>query len=303
MNYNKNISNNKYNNNDGYTTYTVQKSSTLLEWLLENVKGQSSSKIKATLKGRGIKVDSKSITRYDYPLKAGMKVSVSKTKRNDTFKSRYVKIVYEDRYLVVIDKSIGILSMAAGHSTLNVKTVLDDYFNKSKQHCQAHIVHRLDRETSGLMIYAKDKNTAMALERDWHHTVYNRRYVAVVSGVMENEDGTVANWLKDNKAYVTYSSPEDNGGKYAVTHYRTLKRSDNHSLVEFKLETGRKNQIRVHTSDMGHPVCGDVKYGNGDDPCHRLCLHAYILCFYHPVTHERMEFETPIPTQFKHLFK
>ena len=120
---------------------------------------------------------------------------------------------------------------------------------------------------------------------------------------MANDEGTIANWLKDNKAYVTYSSPVDNGGKYAVTHYRVLNRTTDHSLVEFKLETGRKNQIRVHSSDMGHPVCGDVKYGNGDDPLHRLCLHAYLLCFEHPVTHEPMEFETMIPTQFRMMFK
>ena len=120
---------------------------------------------------------------------------------------------------------------------------------------------------------------------------------------MENDGGTISNWLKDNKAFVTYSSPVDNGGKYAVTHYHTLARTTEHSLVEFKLETGRKNQIRVHAADMGHPVCGDNKYGNGDDPAHRLCLHAFLLCFYHPVTRERMEFEAPIPPAFKKLFK
>ena len=227
-----------------------------------------------------------------------------KTKKNqEVFKSRYIKIVYEDRYIIVIEKNVGILSMAAGHSTLNVKTVLDDYFHKTRQNCQAHVVHRLDRDTSGLMIYAKDKQTELALEDDWHHNVYDRRYVALVSGEMEEDEGTVANWLKDNKAYITYASDTDNGGKYAVTHFHTLQRTTEHSLVEYKLETGRKNQIRVHTADMGHPVCGDIKYGNGDDPCGRLCLHAYVLCFYHPVTHQPMEFETPIPNEFVRAMK
>ncbi len=294
---------NNYNQQHEYDRYTVGKSVPLLEWLLENVKSASKNKIKQTLQGRGIKVDGKTVTQFDYELKPGMKVAVSKSKRNDTFKSRYVKIVYEDRYLVVVEKAVGILSMAAGHSALNVKKVLDDYFHKSRQNCQAHVVHRLDRDTSGLMIYAKDKETELALEHDWHRNVYDRRYVAVVSGEMEEDEGTIANWLKDNKAYVTYSSPVDNGGKYAVTHFHTLNRTTEHSLVEFRLETGRKNQIRVHTADMGHPVCGDIKYGNGDDPCHRLCLHAYVLCFYHPVTHQPMEFETPIPVEFRRLFK
>ncbi|MBQ2359266.1 MAG: RluA family pseudouridine synthase, partial [Prevotella sp.] len=211
--------------------------------------------------------------------------------------------VYEDRFLVVIEKNVGILSMAAGHSSLNVKSLLDKYFVKTRQKCRAHVVHRLDRDTSGLMIYAKDMETEQILEHEWHDIVYDRRYVAVVSGEMENDEGTIANWLKDNKAYFTYSSPVDNGGKYAITHYHTLDRTVDHSLVEFRLETGRKNQIRVHTADMGHPVCGDVKYGNGDDPLHRLCLHAYVLCFYHPITHEPMEFTSPIPSSFRHLFK
>ena len=289
-------------NEDRYDHYVVQDERPLLEWLLANL-GQSRSKVKAILQGRGIKVNGKVVTQFDYPLTNGMKIAVSQTKRNDQFKSRYVKIVYEDQYLVVIEKNIGILSMAAGHKSLNVKSVLDDYFQKTRQGCRAHVVHRLDRDTSGLMVYAKDMQTEQILEHEWHQIVYDRRYVAVVSGEMEQDQGTIASWLKDNSAYVTYSSPVDNGGKYAVTHYFTLDRTTDHSLVEYKLETGRKNQIRVHSADMGHPVCGDIKYGNGDDPIHRLCLHAFLLCFYHPITHERMEFETPVPTQFKSIMK
>lgn len=284
-----------------YSHYVVDKESPLLEWLLAHV-GLSRSKVKATLQGHGIRVNGKFITRHDYPLKPGMKIAVSKTKRNETLKSRYVKIVYEDNYLVVVEKAVGILSMAAGHSSLNVKTVLDGYFHQTNQPCQAHVVHRLDRETSGLMIYAKDKKTELSLEADWHRTVYDRRYVAVLSGRMEDREGTIASWLKDNKAYFTYSSQVENGGKYAVTHFYVLDESKEYSLVEFRLETGRKNQIRVHAAEMGHPVCGDMKYGNGDDPIGRLCLHAYTLCFYHPVTHESMEFQTRIPQNFQQLF-
>ena len=265
-----------YNREGDYDHYTVEEPMPLLEWLLANVQ-QSRTKIKATLQGRGIKVNGKTVSQFDFPLERGMKIAVSKTKRNQQgFKSRYVKIVYEDKWLIVVEKAVGILSMAAGHSSLNVKTVLDDYFKKSRQKCTAHVVHRLDRDTSGLMVYAKDMETEQILEHNWHDIVYDRRYVAVCSGEMENDEGTVANWLKDNKAYVTYSSPVDNGGKYAVTH---------------------------HSADMGHPVCGDPKYGNGDDPLHRLCLHAWLLCFHHPVTGEPMEFETPVPTEFRKMFK
>lgn len=280
---------------------TVKENAPLLEYLINNV-SESRSKLKATLQGRGIAVNGRMVTQFDYQLKAGDKIIISRHKKQNQFKSRYVKIVYEDRWLVVVEKNIGILSMAAGHSSLNVKSVLDDYFLKSRQKCRAHVVHRLDRDTSGLMVYAKDIETEQILEHNWHQIVYDRRYVAVVSGEMEQDNGTIANWLKDNKAYITYSSPTDNGGKYAVTHFQVLNRTTEHSLVEYKLETGRKNQIRVHSADMGHPVCGDVKYGNGDDPLHRLCLHAYMLCFTHPVTGEPMEFSTPIPTAFRGLF-
>lgn len=280
---------------------TVKENAPLLEYLINNV-SESRSKLKATLQGRGIAVNGRMVTQFDYQLKAGDKIIISRHKKQNQFKSRYVKIVYEDRWLVVVEKNIGILSMAAGHSSLNVKSVLDDYFLKSRQKCRAHVVHRLDRDTSGLMVYAKDIETEQILEHNWHQIVYDRRYVAVVSGEMEQNSGTIANWLKDNKAYITYSSPTDNGGKYAVTHFQVLNRTTEHSLVEYKLETGRKNQIRVHSADMGHPVCGDMKYGNGDDPLHRLCLHAYMLCFTHPVTGEPMEFSTPIPTAFRSLF-
>lgn len=292
-----------YNNKpEDYSYLQAEYDSPLLEYLLKNLK-MSRNKIKDTLQGRGIRVGGKTVTQFDYPLKKGDKLAISKSKRNDVFKSKWLKIVYEDQYLIVIDKMPGILSMAAGHSTLNVKTVLDDYFCRTRQKCRSHTVHRLDRDTSGLMIYAKDMETEQILEHNWHDIVFDRRYVAVVSGEMEDDEGTIANWLKDNKAYITFSSPFDNGGKYAVTHFHTLSRTVDHSLVEYRLETGRKNQIRVHSADMGHPVCGDVKYGNGDNPLRRLCLHAYKLCFYHPLTQKPMEFETPIPVAFRRLFK
>ena len=291
-----------YNNRPSdYTYHEVTYDAPLLEYLVKNIK-MSRNKLKDTLQGRGIRVGGKTVTQFDFPLKRGMKISISKSKRNNLFKSKWLKLIYEDDFLVVIEKMPGILSMAAGHGSLNVKSVLDDYFHRSRQKCRAHTVHRLDRDTSGLMVYAKDMETEQILEHNWHDIVYDRRYVAVVAGEMEEDNGTIANWLKDNRAYVTYSSPFDNGGKDAVTHFHTLKRSTDYSLVEYKLETGRKNQIRVHSADMGHPVCGDVKYGNGCDPLHRLCLHAYMLHFTHPVTQIPMEFSTPIPVQFRKLF-
>ena len=164
------------------------------------------------------------------------------------------------------------------------------------------MVHRLDRDTSGLLVYAKTIEAEQILEHNWSRIVTDRRYVALVSGEMRQKEGVVESWLKDNKAYITYSSPTDNGGKFARTHYRTLRRSPHYSLVELKLDTGRKNQIRVHLQDLGCPVCGDIKYGNGDDPIGRLCLHAFRLDFYHPITREPLHFETPVPKAFSKVF-
>ncbi len=287
-----------------YSEFTVHSETTLMEFIMAAMSGISRNRAKDILAGHGVSVDRRETTRFDEPLHPGQVVRISKHKRSTQLQNHYVKIVYEDKDLVVIEKAEGILSMPATAKQYSAKQVLDEYFEKRHFKCTAHTVHRLDRETSGLMMFAKNLETAQILEDNWHDIVYDRRYVAVVSGCVEQEGGTVENWLKDNKAYITFSSPEDpGGGKYAVTHYRTLKRTSHCSLVELKLETGRKNQIRVHMKDIGHPVCGDRKYGDGFDPIGRLCLHAYRLNFYHPRTGERMDFETPFPAQFLKLFQ
>lgn len=285
-----------------YNELVVREETTLLEFLIQAM-SLSRNRAKDILAGHGVTVDRRNTTRYDEPLRPGQVVRVSKHKRATQLLNKYVKIVYEDKDIVVIEKAEGILSMPATAKQYSVKQVLDEYFVKRHFKCTAHTVHRLDRETSGLMMYAKSIEIAKILEDNWHQIVFDRRYVAVVSGEMEHEGGTVESWLKDNKAFVTYSSDTDpGGGKYAITHYHTLKTTPRYSLVELKLETGRKNQIRVHMQDIDHPVLGDQKYGDGFDPIGRLCLHAYRLDFYHPRTGEVMNFETLFPRDFMKLF-
>lgn len=285
-----------------YIELPVRKDTTLLEFLLKQL-GVSNNRAKDLLSGRAITVDKKLTTQYNTELKTGQVVRIARHRQSTQLLNKYVRIVYEDKFLVVIEKNIGILSMAATAKQYSAKTVLDEYFQKRHFKCTAHVVHRLDRDTSGLMMYAKDMDTARKLEDEWHETVYDRRYVAVLCGQMQEEGGTCRSWLKDNKAYITYSSPTDNGGKLAVTHYHRLGVNDQYTLCEMKLETGRKNQIRVQMADKGLPIAGDQKYGNGKDPLHRLCLHAYRLNFTHPVTGEDMQFETPIPQTFEDITK
>ena len=271
-----------------YTTFRVKEATTLLEFIQKALDGVSHNRAKAILTGGGVRVDHKNTRQFDLTLQPGQLVEISKRKPKGELQSKFV-----------IEKAPGILSMASSHHSFCVKQVLDDYFHRTHQKCNAHVVHRLDRDTSGLLVYAKTLEAEQILEHNWRDIVTDRRYLALVSGELPQQQGSVESWLKDNKAYFTYSSPTDNGGKYALTHYRVLKSNGRHSLVELKLETGRKNQIRVHMQDLGHPVCGDTKYGNGDDPIGRLALHAFRLNFYHPITGEPLKFETPVPKGFR----
>ena len=285
-----------------YIEFHVRQAMPLFDFLMDAMKGISRNRVKDLLAGHGVMVDKQIISRHDFEVAPGMTVQVSRHKQKHELKSKFVSVVYEDPSIIVVEKNVGILSVPATAKQYSVKDILNEYFAKRHFKCTAHAVHRLDRETSGLMMYAKSLDVQMILEEHWREIVTDRRYVAVVCGKMEKEGGTIASWLKDNKAYVTYSSPTDNGGKYAVTHFHTLDARERFSLVELKLETGRKNQIRVHMQDMGHPIVGDSKYGNGSNPIKRLGLHAYRLNFYHPVTGEPMSFETPFPTSFLRLF-
>ncbi len=286
-----------------YIELPVRKDTQLMPFLMEQLSGTSRNRVKDLLSGRAVTVDRKSVTRHDYELKVGMMVRITRHKRSSDLNNKYVKILYEDKDIIVIEKAEGILSMGASPKQYCVKTVLDEYFKKRHFKCTAHVVHRLDRETSGLMIYAKSMEVRKILEEHWHEIVYDRRYVGVLSGQMEQEGGTMHSWLHESRSLIVTSSPVDNGGKEAITHYHRLKTTDRLSLVEMKLETGRKNQIRVHMKDLGYPVVGDRKYGNGTDPIGRLALHAYRLNFYHPITGEVMDFETPFPQKFIRLFE
>lgn len=282
--------------------FNVTEPAPLMEFLMKKLDGISRNKVKRMLANKVVSVDEEKTTQFDFGLQPGMVVEIGKPTAKERFHSQWLKIVYEDKYLVVIDKKEGLLTNSPTKEVDTAQSILNQYFIVSQQRCRAHTIHRLDRDTSGLMLFAKDKKVALMFEEDWKGTVYDRRYVCVVSGQMEEHEGKVASWLKDNKAFITYSSPTDNGGKYAETYYETLISNKRYSLVECRLETGRKNQIRVHMQDIGHPVVGDPKYGNGDNPLGRLGLHAYKLCFHHPVTRKDLEFETPFPAVFEKPF-
>ena len=270
---------------------TIKEESLLLPQLLESFKDMSRTSLKQYLQRGRILVNGTPVMRHDHILHPGDTIEIGSPHRQ-TAKLSSCQIIYEDRHLIVIDKAAGILSMATSVRSLNVKDVLDEYFVRTHQPCHAHVVHRLDRDTSGLMVYAKSREVQQLFEADWKTLVYDRRYVALVEGSMPQQEGTIKSWLTIGKEYVK-SSPVDNGGKLAITHYRVLQQNEGTSLVEARLDTGRKHQIRVHFASVGCPVVGDRKYGaypqslsKGEEKDSRLMLHAYRLHFIHPVTGE-----------------
>lgn len=284
-------------------TFKVKEETELLPFLMKAMNGISRNRAKALLVNRLVLVDNIITTHALARLVPGQTVLLDRSKQKMTFRSNDLGVVYEDPYLLVIDKRAGLLSMSNNTRQQTVQTVLNRYLEKGGSRCTSHLVHRLDRDTSGLMVYAKDVKTQRSLVEGWQQLVTDRRYVALVSGELEKEQGMIRSWLTEDKHFVTHSSPVDNGGKLAVTHYKVLRSAKGYSLVELELETGRKNQIRVHLSDMGHPIVGDFKYGSSDESLLRLGLHAYLLAFRHPVTGKYLRFETPVPDSFEKLMR
>lgn len=294
-----------------YTDYPVKEPAELMQFLMNRVSGISRTRAKELLSQRMVYVDKEIVTQYNHPLKPGQLVQISKNRHVHTLRSRWVRLMYEDAFIIVVEKKEGILTNALpGDRRENVKAILDEYVKRQSKGFSVHTVHRLDKGTSGILLFAKRRDIQQIFTDNWKDIVADRRYIAVVQGEMEKDSGTVTSWLTDNKMFVTYSSVIDNGGKYAITNYRTLKRKNGYSLVELKLETGRKNQIRVHMQDLHHPIVGDYKYGSTvedyaerSNPVGRICLHAFRLAFRHPITGEFLKFETPYPGAFTSLMK
>ena len=285
-------------NDDKAIVREVKQPSKLLEFVMQTLDGISRNKAKSILAHGGVTVDERVQTHVDFPLDEGSVVKIRRHARPSSMTSPHYRIVYEDRWVVVVDKQQGVLSMPVGAGSLNMKSLLDRHFAESRQRCTAHVVHRLDARTSGLMVYAKSVEIQQQMTADWHSTIIDRRYVAVVDGIMEEPQGRIESWLHDTDSMVVVSSPVDDGGKWAATEWELVEQAPQRALLFLHLLTGRKNQIRVHMADIGHPVVGDGKYGHQDDPGNRMCLHAFRLAFHHPVTGEPLYFETPIPRYF-----
>lgn len=280
---------------------TVKEENTLLPFLFAQLAGQSKSSVKALLSNRQISVNGRVTTKFDEPLKPNDEVSVSFERGKVEFHHPLLKIIWEDDYIIVVEKKSGLLSMATEREKERTAYhLLTEYVKKTDAGNRIFILHRLDKDTSGLLMFAKDRQTQNNLQSNWDEAITERLYVAVVEGCPAKETDLICNFLAENSGLKVYVAES---GSEAVTRYKVLRSNGNYSLLEINLETGRKNQIRAHMESIGHPIAGDPKYGARTNPAGRLALHARKLCFIHPITGEELRFETSVPAVFNTLVK
>ena len=312
----------------------VPRDGALLASLFELLPQQSRTSVKNMLSKGQVVVNGESVTAFDYPLKKGdtleilpKGISIARATRTDAreqVEKAGVKILFEDEHYLVVDKPSGMLSVStargssakSGHKETTLYAILNAYVKVNKRMerkedllsgrepdrstAKIWIVHRLDKGTSGAVIFAKDERAKDILQSKWKELVAERTYIAWLEGNVEKDSGAVQSWLVESpKSLKMYSSPtEVKDGQLAITHYKVLQRTRHYTQAAFFLETGRKNQIRVHAADLGHPVAGDEKYGAQTDPIHRLALHAATLVFRNPYSQKMIRCHSPLPESF-----
>ena len=298
------------------TSFRVEAATELMPFLLSKLGGMTRTSVKQLLSQRRVTVNAGVQTRHDTPLKAGDVINILQGRGNAELRHPKLRVIYEDDALIVVEKKNGLLTVPVKPESkeTTVFSILKEYVKKQSNRNTVHVVHRLDRETSGLLVFAKSPELQEYMRTYWRQLVTRRTYVALVEGQLQPAEGTITTWLtEDQHTGMVFSSPTDNGGQKAITHYKQLKsttvgQDDQElpvSLVELNLETGRTNQIRVHMQSINHPVIGDRKYGHGNEysPVDRLCLHAKVLEFIHPMTEKKVRFEANTPKEITRIFQ
>ncbi|HOO65358.1 MAG TPA: RluA family pseudouridine synthase [Bacteroidales bacterium] len=283
-------------------SYTITEPSTLMPFLLSSLSNKSRDNIKSLLRNRQVLVNGEPVTQFNHELKPGDTVVISAARHTGGLMARNMRLVYEDEHLIVIDKNAGLLSMASDNEKyLTAYNILSTYVKSQKPSNRIFIVHRLDRDTSGLMMFARSEKVQSLMQRDWKRNVTARTYVALVEGKVTEPEGIVKSYIYESKSLIMHSTNDPKKGDLAITRWRLLKSGSEYSLLEVTLETGKKNQIRLHMQETGHSIAGDKKYGASSSPISRLGLHASLLAFIHPVTGKEMRFESKIPAKFRRM--
>lgn len=281
---------------------TVEQPIALLEHLFKTFDDKSKTTVKSYLYNRQVSVNGCITTQFDFKLKTGDIVDVSFGRQKESLRHPMMKIVYEDDFVVVVNKRSGLLSIATDKQpSRTAYSILSEYLKMENPGARVFVVHRLDRETSGLMMFAKSKEVQEKLQFNWNDNILERKYYAVIEGVIEKSEGVIESYLTESKAFKVYATDFEHG-KLARTAFKVLERNQENSLLELQLETGRKNQIRAHLEYVGFSIIGDKKYGSKTNPLGRVALHAGTISFLHPEDGREMVFATPIPSIFMTLF-
>ena len=272
--------------------FIVKEEIELLDFLYKNI-NKSKNSVKNILKDNTY-VNDKKISKFNYLLKENDIVSI-KNKIDD------IEIIYEDKELIVVNKPSNLLTIATNkEKEKTLYHMVSDYIKISNKNIKIFVVHRLDKETSGIVIFSKNEELKEKLQSNWNTLVKLRGYVAIVEGNTE-DTGTIKSYLKEKDMYTYSTNSKD--GKLAITHYKKIKSNDKYTMLDINIETGRKNQIRVHLKEMGNLIVGDKKYGSKDNSIKRMALHANKLEFFNPKQKKMMRFEIDIPNSFKKLIK
>ena len=278
----------------------------LMEFMQRMMPDAKRNQLKSWLKYNQVMINGVVTRQFDEPVNPGQWVEINLTRPFVVFSHPRMTMIYEDDHIIVVNKGYGLLSMGtdSAHKDETAYSILKDYVKQKHPMNKIFIVHRLDRDTSGLMMFAKSIEAKEAMQHNWNNMVLSRNYVAVVEGIVEEESGTIRSWLDETSQFEVYSTQQEGKGQLAITRYRLLDKGHGYSLLEFSLDTGRKNQIRVHAAkELKHPIVGDRKYGAQSSPINRLALHARSLRFAHPITKVDMNFELPVPSRFAGLVK
>jgi len=284
--------------------YVVKKETTLLPFLYEKYSNISKNAVKSILKNKQVALNGAPISQFDTPLFPKDEVMVSKTRIPNKHESERFPLIYQDEEIIVINKPAGLLSIPTDKvRTRTAFRLVSDYLQYKNKHSRLYVVHRLDEQTSGVLIFAKNREIMEAMQKDWNNNIKDRGYIAIVEGHLEKKEDTLIHYLCDSKTHLMYITNKGNPkGKKCITNYKVIAENDDFSLLDVHILTGRKNQIRVQLGAIGHNVIGDDKYGHPLNPIKRLGLHAYLLEYEHPISKRKFKFRAPVPKEFLNLF-
>ena len=277
----------------------------LINVLRNNLKKYSKNNIKSFLSKEMVLVNNKVQTRYDYLVHKTDKINIRETKIKVPKLKNSLNIIYEDEDIIVINKPYGLLSIATEkEKEYTLYHFVSSYLKTKNKNNKVYIIHRLDKDTSGVVMFAKNLKTKNLFQNNWDELIRNRCYYAVINGNLDKKEGTIKEYLIENdKSFMVHSTPNKKDGKLAITDYKVLKENKNYSLLDINIKTGRKNQIRVAMKNLGTPIVGDKKYGDGKSLINRMALHQYKLELFDPRTNKKIMFKAEMPTSFKKLIK